>query len=142
MKNQTHSGDGLPRTPCSRSYFEVLDTGRKRRIFEDETPESARIIENIDIAMHADTREQSLAHLEEAHREIERMERDRNTARVVAADSIRELDRILNTGDTYATREIVENLKDFLRGDSSENVESIHGDRERQPDTHSTHKQP
>jgi hypothetical protein len=108
--------------PCSRSYFETLDTGRKRRVFVDDTPESARIIENIDIAMRADTREQSLAHLEDAHREIENMERDRNTARVVATDAIRELDRILDTGDTYASREIVQNLKDFLRGDSSENA--------------------
>jgi hypothetical protein len=49
------------------------------------------------------------------------MERDRNTARVVATDAIRELDRILDTGDTYASREIVQNLKDFLRWDSSEN---------------------
>jgi len=119
--NTQSTSSALPRTPCSRSYFEVLDTGRKRRVFLDDTPDSARIIENIDIAMRADTREQSLAHLEEAHREIETMENDRNTARVVAADAIRELDRILDTGDTYASREIVQNLKDLLRGDSSEN---------------------
>lgn len=43
------------------------------------------------------------------------------TAQVVATDAIRELDRILDTGDTYASREIVQNLKDFLRGDSLEN---------------------
>ena len=122
---QEAAESGLPDTPCSRSYFETLDTGRKRRVFVDDTPESARIIENIDIAMRSDTREQSLAHLEEAHREIENMERDRNTARVVATDAIRELDRILDTGDTYASREIVQNLKDFLRGDSSEN-DKIH----------------
>jgi hypothetical protein len=69
--------DRLPLTTCSRSYFETLDTGRKRHVFVDDTPESARIIENIDIAMRADTREQSLAHLEEAHRAIENMESEK-----------------------------------------------------------------
>ena len=123
MKTKLESDTGSNPPACSRSYFETLDTGRKRRVFVDDTPESARIIENIDIAMRADTREQSLAHLEDAHREIENMERDRNTARVVATDAIRELDRILDTGDTYASREIVQNLKDFLRGDSFENSE-------------------
>lgn len=49
------------------------------------------------------------------------MEDQRNTARVVAADAIRNLERILDTGDTHACREIVANLKNFLRGDSSEN---------------------
>ena len=122
MESNSTANEGRASAPCSRSYFETLDTGRKRRVFVDDTPESARIIENIDVAMRADTREQSLAHLEDAHREIENMERDRNTARVVATDAIRELDRILDTGDTYAGREIVQNLKDFLRGDSSENA--------------------
>jgi len=50
----------------------------------------------------------------------EKLESERNTARVVAADAIRELDRILDTGDTYASQEIVQNLKCFLRGDSYE----------------------
>lgn len=50
------------------------------------------------------------------------LERERNAACVVATDAIRELDRILDTGDTYASREIVQNLKDFLRGDSLENA--------------------
>jgi hypothetical protein len=49
-------------------------------------------------------------------------EDDLNTAQVVAVNAIRELDRILATGDTYASREIVQNLKDFLRGDSSPNA--------------------
>jgi len=74
---QEAAESGLPDTPCSRSYFETLDTGRKRRVFLDDTPESVRIIENIDIAMRADTREQSLAHLEEARREIENMESEK-----------------------------------------------------------------
>mgnify|MGYP003661816039 CR=1 FL=1 len=44
---------------------------------KEEYPDSVMIIENIAIAMHADTREQSLAHLEEAHREIENMEHEK-----------------------------------------------------------------
>jgi hypothetical protein len=52
---------------------------------------------------------------------IDRILDERNTAKVVATDAIRELDRIIDTGDTYATREIVQNLKDFLSGDTFEN---------------------
>jgi len=48
---------------------------------------------------------------------------ERNTAMVVATDAIRELERILETGDTFATREIVDNLKSFLAGDSPDNAE-------------------
>jgi hypothetical protein len=50
---------------------------------------------------------------------IERILDERNTARVVAVDAIRELERILETGDTSTSREIVQNLKEFLRSDSS-----------------------
>ena len=61
---------------------------------------------------------------------IDRILDERNTARVVATDAIRELDRILDTGDTYASRQVVQNLQDFLRGDSSENAEVKCGDSE------------
>lgn len=43
-----------------------------------------------------------------------RLEDQRNVARVVAADAIREIERILETGDIYCTREIVANLKEAL----------------------------
>lgn len=51
-----------------------------------------------------------------------RLEDQRNAARVVAADAIREIERILETGDTHGTREIVENYKEMLRCESCENV--------------------
>jgi len=41
-----------------------------------DTPRTDAIKSNIDIAMNADTREQSIAHREEAHREIEQLERE------------------------------------------------------------------
>jgi len=44
----------------------------------------------------------------------EEMEDQRNVARAVAADAIREIERIIETGDTYGTREIVANLKEAL----------------------------
>jgi len=42
----------------------------------ETTPRSRIIKDNIYIAIRADTREQSISHLEEAHREIESMERE------------------------------------------------------------------
>ena len=39
----------------------------------------------------------------------------RNTALVCAVDALHELDRILSTGDTHASREIVQNLWTMLR---------------------------
>jgi hypothetical protein len=122
---QEAAESGLPDTPCSRSYFETLDTGRKRRVFlDDESLES--MYQNVVAAcLRCDpipASKRKDGQLEPPWKVIDRILDERNTARVVAADAIRELDRILDTGDTYASREIVQNLKDFLRGDSSENV--------------------
>jgi len=50
------------------------------------------------------------------------LEDQRNIDRVVAEDAIRELERILETGDTYATREIVGNLRTFLAGSLKPNA--------------------
>jgi len=43
-----------------------------------------------------------------------RLEDERDTARVVAADAIRELERVISTGDTDHTPLIVGNLKEIL----------------------------
>ena len=43
-----------------------------------DTPKTDRIMGNIQIAITADTREQSIAYKEEARREIENLERERN----------------------------------------------------------------
>jgi len=51
--------------------------------------------------------------------------KERDRAIVAANDAIRELERILGTGDTYATREIVDNLKSYMRGDSPANVKDM-----------------
>lgn len=58
----------------------------------------------------------------EIMREVREMEQQFNGVLVVAADAIRELERILGTGDTYATREIVDNLKAFLADHSPPNA--------------------
>ena len=48
------------------------------------TPVTANIMGNIHIAMNADTREQAIAHLEDAQREIESLEEDRDLWRAEA----------------------------------------------------------
>jgi len=51
---------------------------------QSDTPRSTHIRHNIHVAMVADTREQSILHLEEAHREIEAMEEELTAARAEA----------------------------------------------------------
>ncbi len=48
---------------------------------DQPTPRTERIAENIEIAIRADKREQSIAHKEEAIREIEQLERELAEAR-------------------------------------------------------------
>lgn len=50
----------------------------------------------------------------QADKRTGRAKRERDVALTVGNDAIRELERILETGDTYCTREIVQNLKNFL----------------------------
>ena len=126
MKSNRNDIEGRASAPCSRSYFETLDTGSKRRVFVDDESLESMYQRVVAACLHCDPipacqREDD--QLEPPWEVIGRILDERNTARVVAADAIRELDRILDTGDTYASREIVQNLKDFLRGDSSENVQ-------------------
>ena len=47
--------------------------------------------------------------------ELGKVKNERDTAIVVAKDAIREIERILDTGDTYCTREMVANYKAALQ---------------------------
>jgi hypothetical protein len=47
--------------------------------------------------------------------ELSKVKEERDTAIVVANDAIREIERILDTGDTYCAREMVANCKAALQ---------------------------
>lgn len=74
---------------------------------ERPTPRTERIMDNIVVAMRSDTREQSIAHFEEAKREIETLERELTAALERAAINARDWQRqCLKTDD--AERELTE----------------------------------
>jgi len=47
--------------------------------------------------------------------ELSKVKEERDTAIVVAKDAIREIERILDTGDTYCAREMIANYKAALQ---------------------------
>jgi len=105
-------------TPASSITADGKTNGGKAKTMSD-TPETRQLEECDQYKVDDDYAEYNAYRRMVEH--AQQMEMQRNTARVVAADAIRELDRILDTGDTYASREIVQNLKDVLNGDSLEN---------------------
>jgi hypothetical protein len=70
------------------------------------TPRANIIMDNVRIAIQADTREQSIAHREEAQREIESIEEELNAARAELAVVTSERDQfMLASQDDYKWRE-------------------------------------
>ncbi len=63
-----------------------------------DTPETNRIMDNIQISFTSDTREQSLAHKEEARREIENLERERNALLETKRELLEALEYMVEVG--------------------------------------------
>ena len=118
-KGATEKRDTAANTPASSTTAGGKTNGGKAKTMSD-TPETQQLEECDQYKVDEDYAEYNAYRRMVEHART--LERERNAACVVATDAIRELDRILDTGDTYASREIVQNLKDFLRGDSLENA--------------------
>jgi hypothetical protein len=81
---------------------------RDKNMNQSKTPRSTSIRDNIHVAMVADNREQSISHLEEAHREIESMEREL----IVACAEISHM--VCENGNMYLEVFIARNQRDRL----------------------------
>ena len=75
-------------------------TDDKQRDAVSDTPRTNLIMDNIAVAISADTREQSIAHREEAHREIEQLE----------------LELAAVTADRDALKSVVEKVTELMGG--------------------------
>lgn len=118
IKSATGRKGMAANTPASSITAGGKTNGGKAKTMSD-TPETSQLEECDQYKVDEDYAEYSAYRRMAEHART--LEGERNTARVVATDALRELDRILDTGDTYATREIVQNLKTSYAGILSEN---------------------
>jgi hypothetical protein len=82
------------------------------------TPETDRIMDNVRVAVEADSREQSFAYIEEVRREVESLERERDEARAEVArlrELVGRLDRIVcGWHPVYRNTELGQEVKHAL----------------------------